>query len=231
MSSKLCPECKVEKSLDLFYVITRNGIKQPSFYCVECSKLQATDRAYLLKLKCVEYKGGKCCRCGYNRCLRSLDFHHVDPTKKEFSISHYLKFKTNVLTPELCTELEKTILVCKNCHGEIHDGVTDGADGVPGGSRTHNLRVRTASRSSITLLRLAKKQKEKLEISLKKQEQAQLTESREAYVKNNIEHSLERGWVTNTAKKLGISHSQVWRLRKKWLRELDLNQQVPRALD
>ncbi len=39
------------------------------------------------KLKLVEYKGGKCQECGYNKCVQALDFHHLDPKEKDFSIS------------------------------------------------------------------------------------------------------------------------------------------------
>ena len=71
------------------------------------------------KKKAVNYKGGKCVICGYNNCLRSLDFHHLEPTEKEFSIS---KFK-NKKFEDLILELDKCVLVCSNCHGEIHDGL------------------------------------------------------------------------------------------------------------
>ena len=39
------------------------------------------------KLKLVEYKGGECERCGYNKCIDSLEFHHIDPNEKDFTIS------------------------------------------------------------------------------------------------------------------------------------------------
>ena len=35
----------------------------------------------------VGYKGGSCEVCGYNRCIEALEFHHLDPTKKDFGIS------------------------------------------------------------------------------------------------------------------------------------------------
>lgn len=72
-----------------------------------------------IKKKAVEYKGGKCVVCDYNKCLRSLDFHHLDPTQKEFSISK----NKNRKFEDLKIELDKCILVCSNCHGEIHDNI------------------------------------------------------------------------------------------------------------
>lgn len=63
---------------------------------------------------------GKCCLCGYDKSLSALDFHHTDKNKKEFLISK-LMGEGNI--GKLQTELKKVILVCKNCHCEIHDGM------------------------------------------------------------------------------------------------------------
>lgn len=68
----------------------------------------------------IAHKGGKCSICGYSKCLSSLEFHHLDNSKKEFGISKkgYTRSWQNV-----SKELEKCILVCANCHREIHEGV------------------------------------------------------------------------------------------------------------
>ena len=66
-----------------------------------------------------EYKGGKCCICGYKKCAGALDFHHVK--EKSFTIGNGA---TKGLE-KLKKEADKTILVCKNCHAEIHAGVHD----------------------------------------------------------------------------------------------------------
>lgn len=39
------------------------------------------------KQRLVNSLGGKCCICGYDRCLSALEFHHTDPNKKDFTIS------------------------------------------------------------------------------------------------------------------------------------------------
>jgi hypothetical protein len=66
----------------------------------------------------VEYKGGKCQICGYNKCITCLDFHHTNPNEKEMKISGSTKsFEKQK------EEVDKCILVCHNCHGEIHAGV------------------------------------------------------------------------------------------------------------
>ncbi len=67
------------------------------------------------KLRAVEYKGGKCEDCGYNRCAAALIFHHRDPKEKEFQISG----KT-LAWAKVVVELDKTVLLCSNCHAERH---------------------------------------------------------------------------------------------------------------
>jgi hypothetical protein len=68
----------------------------------------------------VEYKGGACQLCGYARCLRALDFHHLDPRTKKFSIagSHTRSWES------LRQELDKCMLVCSNCHVDIEQTAT-----------------------------------------------------------------------------------------------------------
>lgn len=72
------------------------------------------------KIRLIEYKGGKCEveGCGYNKCVRSLQFHHIDQKEKDFSISG----KTKSLE-KMKKEVDKCILVCSNCHGEIHEEI------------------------------------------------------------------------------------------------------------
>lgn len=69
------------------------------------------------KLKLIEYKGGKCERCGYDKPFSTCyDFHHLNPQEKEFQIGGSTKgFE------RLKKEVDKCMLLCKNCHSEIHD--------------------------------------------------------------------------------------------------------------
>jgi len=69
------------------------------------------------KIKLVEYKGGKCEKCGYDKCIRALDFHHIDPLQKDFDIS-----SNSYSFEKMKKEADKCILVCANCHREIHAG-------------------------------------------------------------------------------------------------------------
>lgn len=70
-----------------------------------------------LKAMAVDYKGGCCENCKYNNCIDALEFHHIDPTKKDFSISAKGITKS---WEKVKKELDKCILVCANCHREIH---------------------------------------------------------------------------------------------------------------
>ena len=67
------------------------------------------------KLKLVEHKGGKCEICGYDKNISALEFHHL--YDKEFEIS---KKKLVTINDQILQELDKCILVCANCHREIH---------------------------------------------------------------------------------------------------------------
>ena len=63
----------------------------------------------------VDYKGGKCEICGYNKCLEALEFHHKDPNEKDFSIANNFKSMD-----KMKTEVDKCLLLCANCHREEH---------------------------------------------------------------------------------------------------------------
>ncbi len=72
-----------------------------------------------LKEKAVDYKGGKCSFCGYDRVIDALEFHHLGAGKKDFGLSQRGLTRSWKRIKE---ELNKCILVCANCHREIHAG-------------------------------------------------------------------------------------------------------------
>lgn len=88
--------------------------------CRKCAVKAVQKRRNKLKVLAVEYKGGKCQKCGYNKCIAALEFHHLDPTQKEFSIGNKGYTRS---WDKIQQELDKCILVCANCHREIHTGV------------------------------------------------------------------------------------------------------------
>lgn len=58
-----------------------------------------------------------CSKCGYNKCDKALEFHHTDPNKKDSAISRLHK------TEDIIKEAEKCVLLCSNCHRELHAGL------------------------------------------------------------------------------------------------------------
>jgi len=64
----------------------------------------------------IEYKGGKCEHCGYDKCPAAFDFHHLDPSKKDFNLSTLRNYKLE----NIKSELDKCLLLCSNCHRELH---------------------------------------------------------------------------------------------------------------
>jgi hypothetical protein len=113
-----CPkklECKIcgETNSKLFYQYKDGRIR---YRCKPCDNKETIKRFRAYKKSAVEYKGGKCSRCGYKKCLASLDFHHSDPTQKDPDWKRMRNWPLN----KIKTELDKCELVCRNCHGEIH---------------------------------------------------------------------------------------------------------------
>lgn len=81
-----------------------------------CNSCRQNYRKKLLKHRAVLYKGGKCEKCGYDKCEDALSFHHIDPNEKEFKISG----KYNISWDRVAKELDKCSLLCCNCHMEEH---------------------------------------------------------------------------------------------------------------
>ena len=75
------------------------------------------------KNRMVVAMGGKCQICGYSRCNDALDFHHIDPSTKEISLGAVRG--SPVSWHKIVAELRKCIMICANCHREIHTGMTD----------------------------------------------------------------------------------------------------------
>lgn len=73
------------------------------------------------KARLVEAMGGECVCCGYKRCHRALEFHHKDTNEKEIGIGG---LRATVRSwDKIVMEARKCVVVCGNCHAEIHDGI------------------------------------------------------------------------------------------------------------
>lgn len=109
MPEKTCPICENKFR-------PKSSAANQRKCCYDCMPdgIQLTRGAFLAKIKLK--RGGKCIRCGYNTCMKALEFHHLDPTQKDFTISNdHFKLLDAV------EESKKCILLCSNCHKELHD--------------------------------------------------------------------------------------------------------------
>ncbi|HRH22467.1 MAG TPA: HNH endonuclease signature motif containing protein [Candidatus Paceibacterota bacterium] len=73
-----------------------------------------------IKSLAIEYKGGKCQICGYNKYQGALELHHIKKEEKGFGIGDkgYTRSWDKVKA-----ELDKCILLCANCHREVGAGI------------------------------------------------------------------------------------------------------------
>jgi len=107
-----CQKCQVEKNEEEFYATTRKNS-----YCKVCFNEYCINRWKQRKIDAVNYKGGKCVICGYKKNHSALDFHHRNPKEKDVDWSQ-LRLRS---WKKIIEELNKSDLVCRNCHAEIHN--------------------------------------------------------------------------------------------------------------
>ena len=115
---KICEICGAE------FETLPNGAGRK--YCFECSPsypkggsraetIKAMRKA--MKREAVKRLGGKCCRCGYDKCIAALEFHHRNPAEKKFALS---ADKNTHSWEDYLVEAQKCDLLCANCHAELH---------------------------------------------------------------------------------------------------------------
>lgn len=100
----LCENCHQEEHYRL-----NSLIKKPS---------KQTIKSKQVRLNLIEYKGGKCIKCNYNKCSSSLTFHHIDSTNKLFTIDN--RTCNGYAYKRLLAEADKCVLLCHVCHQESH---------------------------------------------------------------------------------------------------------------
>lgn len=101
--------------------------KQTMFCTVSCKN--KTHQSYTAqkkrglgrKLEIISTLGAKCTKCGYNKNLSALSFHHL----KDKSFKLDLRSLSNRTYKKVMQELEKCVLLCHNCHAEIHNPELD----------------------------------------------------------------------------------------------------------
>lgn len=94
-----------------------------------CGACASNRRMYRTKARAVAYKGGGCFICRYSKCPAAMEFHHVVAGHKDFAISS----KYGRGWGRLAAELDKCVLLCSNCHKEVHAGFVT----LPAGAEGH----------------------------------------------------------------------------------------------
>lgn len=115
--TKICSVCKCELPVSEFYIYRKTG--KVLSRCKRCDSHLSYLKGRKFKKKCVDYKGGKCEKCGYAKSLAAFDFHHSDPSEKSFEIGRWRGSNFE----KIRDELDKCELLCANCHREKHEMV------------------------------------------------------------------------------------------------------------
>ncbi len=88
--------------------------------CSKCHNLRTAKSGKNNRLFAVEFLGSKCKVCGYDKHTGSLDIHHLDPTIKDKNF----KYMRGWCKERILNEIKNCVLLCRNCHAEVHAGHT-----------------------------------------------------------------------------------------------------------
>lgn len=96
------------------------------------------------KERMIEAMGGRCSACGYSRCSDALQFHHLDPAKKDFTIGQVRANPTSWTA--IVDELRKCVMLCSRCHTEVHAGIREPQSNWPKFNETYATYERSNAR-------------------------------------------------------------------------------------
>lgn len=117
---KQCNCCFAEKPLSEFYTNGKqpNGRQKYKPSCMICE--EDSRRSFVEEKRRIlsDLFGDSCTICGYDKCDSALEFHHVDPSVKEYTPAKLINNFSSI--DRMLKEVVKCMLVCSNCHREIH---------------------------------------------------------------------------------------------------------------
>ena len=100
-----------ERSRKLYEEEKAKGIRRYKVFRASCQKKW-------IEIISDEFGDLACSKCGYNKNIAAIDFHHHDPSTKEVNFSTIWNQKP---TSDRILELKKGVFLCRNCHAEIHN--------------------------------------------------------------------------------------------------------------
>ena len=113
---KTCTKCLLDKDRSEYY--TKDGGRLHA-ECKACF-IKRKQESYYDKKKFVQsLVGTSCTVCGYDRTWNALELHHKDPNEKEFGVSRMWGMSEKKIEKEVA----KCVLLCSNCHREVHAGL------------------------------------------------------------------------------------------------------------
>jgi 5-methylcytosine-specific restriction endonuclease McrA len=104
----------------IFRIDKRKG-RRATWRCLKCNSHANTTKNRSFKQRIVDIAGGKCAICSYDSYIGALEFHHIDPSNKGFELNTNSRSRK---WSQVLAEIEKCVLLCSNCHKEVHDGMT-----------------------------------------------------------------------------------------------------------
>ena len=109
---KTCTTCHTQKEDSDFY---KKGDRLHSM-CKQCFNAYCIERWRQRKTQAVKDFGGKCRDCNQEYPDAVFDFHHLDPSEKDFD---WNKLRLRSID-SIREELSKCVMLCANCHRIRH---------------------------------------------------------------------------------------------------------------
>ncbi len=116
MDTKICSKCNRELPLSMYHKngFDRKGKQKYRGYCKDCANKIEKER-YKKKKDYINNQKNQCAKCGENRTY-VLEYHHKDPSQKDFTIGAAKKGSLALIQDEI----DKCVVLCANCHREFH---------------------------------------------------------------------------------------------------------------
>ncbi len=136
METKYCPKCETYKPVGEF-AFRNTTLNTRAPHCKVCYaakrrevyhtrdkakiKIAVKQRKIELRKRFFEWKESlECTKCGEDDS-NCLDFHHTDSKEKDIEVSSAL-WSNSWGWERLMKEVNKCMVVCRNCHAKIHAG-------------------------------------------------------------------------------------------------------------